>query len=49
MVKRWPIVFPGYELMYFLDTEVVCQRIVIMPTNKLYSDDFRDVKEALVV
>ena len=49
MAKRWPIVFPGYELTCFLDTEVACQRIVVMPTNKLCPDDFRDVGEALVV
>ena len=49
MAKRWLIVFPGYELTCFLNTEVACQRIVMMPTNKLCSDDFRDVREALVV
>ena len=49
MAKRWPIVFPGYEFMYFLDTKVACQWIVVMPTNKLYLDDFRNVSDALVV
>ena len=49
MAKRWPIVFSGYELTCFLNTEVACQRIVVMPTNKLCPDDFRDVGEALVV
>ena len=49
MAKRWPIVFLGYELTCFLDTKMVCQRIVVMPTNKLCPDDFRDVGEALVV
>ena len=48
-VEHWPIVFLGYELTCFLDTKVACQRIVVMPTNKLCSDDFRDVGEALVV
>ena len=47
--ERWPVVFSGYELTCFLDTKVACQRIVVMPTNKLYPDDFRDVREALVV
>ena len=47
--ERWPVVFLGYELTYFLDTKVACQRIVMMPANKLYSDDFRDVREALMV
>ena len=49
MAKCWLVVFPGYELMCFLDTEVACQQIVVMSTNKLCSDDFRDVGEALVV
>ena len=49
MAKRWLIVFPGYKLMYFFNTEVACQRIVVIPTNKLCPDDFRDVGEALVV
>ena len=35
--------------MCFLDTEVACQRIVVMPTNKLCPEDFRDVGEALMV
>ena len=47
--ERWPVVFSGYELTCFLDTEVACQRIVVVPTNKLCPDDFRDVGEALVV
>ena len=49
MAKRWPIVFPGYELTCFFDTEVTCQRIAVMPTNMLCLDDFWDVEEALVV
>ena len=49
MAKYWPVVFLGYELTCFLDTKVACQRIVVMPTNKLYSDNFWDVEEALVV
>ena len=49
MANRWPIVFPGYELTCFLNTKVACQRIVVMPINKLCPDDFRDRKEALVV
>ena len=47
--ERWPVIFLGYELMCFLDTKVACQRIVVMPTNKLCSNDFRDVRETLVV
>ena len=47
--ERLPVVFLGYELMCFLDIKVACQRIVVMPTNKLCPDDFRDVREALVV
>ena len=47
--ERWPVVFSGYKLTCFLDTEMACQRIVVMPTNKLCPDDFRDVGEALVV
>ena len=49
MVECWPVVFSGYELTCFLDTEMACQRIVVMPTNKLCPDDFWDVGEALVV
>ena len=49
MAKRWPIVFPGYELTCFLDTKVACQRVVVMPAIKLCPEDFRDVGEALVV
>ena len=47
--ERWPIVLSGYELTCFLDTEMACQWIVMMPTNKLCPDDFRDIGEALVV
>ena len=47
--ERWPVVFLGYELTCFLDTKVACQQIVVMPTNKFCSDDFRDVEKALVV
>ena len=47
--ERWPVVFLGYKLTYFLDTEVACQQIVVMPANKLCPDNFRDVGEALVV
>ena len=47
--ERWPVVFSGYELTCFLDAEVACQWIVVMPTNKLRPDDFRDIREALVV
>ena len=49
MAKRWPIVLLGYELTCFFDTEVACQRIVVMYTNKVYPDDFQDIREALVV
>ena len=28
---------------------MACQQIVVMPTNKLCLDDFRDIGEALVV
>ena len=47
--ERWLVVFSGYELTCFLDTEVAYQRIVVMPTNKLCSDNFQDVEETLVV
>ena len=49
MAKRWPIVFPSYELICFLDTKVACPWIVVIPTNKLCPDNFRDVGKALVV
>ena len=43
------VIFLGYELMCFFNTKVACQRIVIMPTNKLCPDDLRDVGETLIV
>ena len=49
MAKQWLVVFTGYELTYFFDTKVARQRIVVMPANKLSLDDFRDVKEALIM
>ena len=49
MAKRWLVVFPGYELTTFLNSKVAHQRIVVIPANKLYSDDFWNVGEALVV
>ena len=49
MAERWPVVFSGYELICFLDIKVACQRIVVMPANKLYPDDFRDIREALIM
>ena len=47
--ERWEVVFLGYELTCFFDTKVACQRIVVIPANKLCPDDFRDVGEVLVV
>ena len=47
--EHWLVVFSGYELTCFLNTKVACQRIVMMPANKLCPDDFRDVREALVM
>ena len=47
--KFWLVVFSGYELMCFLDTKVTCQRIVVMPANKVCSDDLQDVGEAPIV
>ena len=49
MAKRWPVVFPSYKFKCFLDIKVACQRIIVMPANKLYSDNFWDVREALLV
>ena len=49
MAERWPVIFSGYELTCFLNTKVACQRIVVMPANKLCLDDFRDVGKALMV
>ena len=49
MAEHWSIVFPDYELTYFLNIEVSCQQIVVMPANKPCPDDFRDVRKALVV
>ena len=46
--ERWPVVFSSYELTYFLNTKVACQRIVVMPANKLCLDNFRDVEEVLM-
>ena len=49
MAKSWTIVFPGYKLTCFFNTKVARQRIVVMPANKLCSDNLQDVREALVV
>ena len=49
MTKHWPIIIPGYKFTYFFDTKVAYQWIVVMPTNKFYSDDFWDIRKALVV
>ena len=49
MAERWPVIFPGYKLMRFLDTKVTCQQIIMMPANKLCSEDFRDIREGLDV
>ena len=35
------IVFPTDELSGFIDTKVLCQWIVVVPTNELYLNDFR--------
>ena len=49
MAKRWLVVFPDNKFLCFLDSEITCLWIVIMPANELYLDDFRDIGEALVV
>ena len=49
MTKQRPVVFLGYELTCFLNTKVTYLLIVIMLTDKLCPDSFRDEGEALVM
>ena len=39
--KARSIVFPANELSGFIDTKMAYQQIVVMPANKLCSNDFR--------
>lgn len=41
MTKRRPVVLSGDELAGLIDAEVARQRIVVMATDQLRSDDFR--------
>ena len=44
-----PIIFPADELLSFVDTEMACQRVVVVPANELCSNDFRYKRQPLVV
>ena len=36
-----PIVFPTDEVFGFIDTKMICQRVVVVSTDELHSNDFR--------
>ena len=36
-----PVIFPADELSGFIDTKIACQRVVVVPTTKLYLNNFR--------
>ena len=44
-----PIIFPTDELPGFVNTEMACQRVVVVPANELCSNDFRYERQLLVV
>ena len=39
--KAWPVLFLADELYGFINFEMTCQRIIVMPANKLCSNDFK--------
>lgn len=46
MPERWPVIFLSDQLPSLVDSEVACQRIVMVSADKLGSDDLRYVKES---
>ena len=40
-LKAWPIVFLANKLFYFIDIKMICQKIVVVPADELYLNDFR--------
>ena len=35
-----PIVFPANQLFGFIDSKITCQKVIMMPTDQLKTDDF---------
>ena len=38
--KTWSIVFPTKKVLGFIDTKMSCQKLIVILTDKLYSDSF---------
>lgn len=43
------IMLLGYIFLYFFNTKIAYQQILVMPTNKFYIDNFQNIKKALIV
>ena len=47
--ETWPIIFPTNKFSGFIDIEIACQKVVVMPANKLGSNDLKYKRQFLVV
>ena len=43
MIQCRPVILPGNQFLGLVNPIMVCKRIVVMLTNQLRSNDFRDV------
>lgn len=43
ITKHWLILFPEYKFLYFLNTKIAYEYIVIIFANKFCSNNFRDI------
>ena len=37
----WPIILPANEIFYFINTKMICQKVIVMPANKVCLNDFK--------
>ena len=47
--SRRPVIFPGNQLAGLVDSEMTCQRIVVMSTNQFRSNDLRNIGKAFIL
>ena len=40
-LETWLIISPANKLFCLIDTEIFCQRVIVVPTDKLCLNDFR--------
>ena len=49
LTQRRPVIFPSNQLLGFINPEMACKKIVVMPTDQLQSNDPRNVRKASIL